>query len=262
LACNNDSEKDIQKPGDDEITVENEKDNKNEFEPPPSTSYAKQLYKVSEKLLKPHPPAQIDTLTATIFDLRLQDRKRVSEMITELALTTENLAQLQENYDVISAREAKYYSKSSQLMKKVDVLNEKCQKLEDEKVQMKEKHFESLTTLNNTVTNISNQFESSVTEMKTMAENNLVLQQENKRLREKIIELEINVDTLEKTNHHLSVNLFEKQEKPSKKKHRSKSQNQKHTKKSGKDVITIKSAPPTLVNSTEEEILHDLFFRF
>lgn len=112
-----------------------------------------QLQKDSEELLQ----TDARTKTATIFDLRQEDRQRVAELINELASTSQNLAQLEENHEVVCRRGAEYQEKAHKLMKKVDVLNEKCQKLEGEKLQMKDRHLESLMALNKSVTHISYQ---------------------------------------------------------------------------------------------------------
>lgn len=85
-------------------------------------------------------------------------------MVSQLASTTQRLETLEHDFEILSRKEAKYKDKSSQLMKKVDVLNEKCERLEDEKIQMKDKHYESLTTLHKSVSTVSDQFELSVKE--------------------------------------------------------------------------------------------------
>jgi len=234
-----------------------------------------QLQEDSAKLLQ----TGARTATATIFDLRQEDRQRVAELINELASTSQNLAQLEENHEVVCRRGAEYQEKAHKLMKKVDVLNEKCQKLEDEKVQMKERHVESLMALNKTVTQISYQFEHSAKELHYLKENNALLQSENKLLREKVISVESKLASTEKSNQKLSENLHQEKSRHQelkdaqklKERSKSRSKNKKSVDTTEKSEDNQTAGPDTQFDTQffaakscvfEEEILHDLFFRF
>jgi len=230
----------------------------------------------SARLLETDTP----TATATIFDLCPEDRKRVGELISALASTSQNLTQLEENFELVCIRESEYQEKSQKLMKKVDVLNEKCHKLEGEKQQMKEKHVESLKTLNKTVTHISNQFEHSAKELKHLTDQNVILENENKLLREKVSSVQSQLAFSEKANQKLSESLVRQKSRlhelktaeKAEKKQRSKLRNHKPTDKKEKSKSednypentqtpydTQFGAKPC---EFEEEILHDLFFMF
>lgn len=108
------------------------------------------------------------TKHAKIFDLCWEDRKRVGELIAELALVQDKLSDTEQRCKVALKQEENYKQKCSNLMKKVDVLTEKCQRLEGEKLQMKEKHLESLKTLDSTVASISEKFDQSAEEIQIL----------------------------------------------------------------------------------------------
>jgi len=105
------------------------------------------------------------TNTATLFDLRIQDRLRVGKLIEELTETTDVVDTLKKQMD---ANKIRFRKRKSDLMKKVDALGEKCEMLKTEKQQLQDKYLAALRNLEDNVSTISEQFESSVREIRDL----------------------------------------------------------------------------------------------
>jgi len=102
---------------------------------------------------------------ATIFDLCAQDRHRVGHLIKQLVASHDRNDDLQKKLHEAETKEKKYKQKCGDLMKKLDALDERSRKLENDKEKIKQGYMDKLTALQNQITCISSKLELSAQDL-------------------------------------------------------------------------------------------------